>query len=673
MNAEKQNSIDQLQTMNAEKQNSINQLQTMNAEKQNSINQLQIMNNHLQAEYQTVENNYQAILNSEFWKITKPFRVLLSYIKRILKHIPVIKYVYKFLSSIKNEGLKEAVKRIKCFFQRRKYSFESKHRLIKSEIEIQRATRFSRSIKFSVLVPLFNTPPQFLNEMIISVKEQTYENWELCLADGSDKEHAYVQNVCENHVKSDNRIRYKKLDNNSGISNNTNECIYMSTGEYIALLDHDDLLHPSALYEIMKIICEKEADIIYTDEDKVDSTTKTFSQPHFKPDFAIDNLRAYNYICHLTVFKKSMLDKVGLFDPACDGAQDHDMILRLAEKAEKIVHIPNILYHWRITDNSTSSGLDTKPYVGKAGILAVSSHLKRCGLDAEAISVLPTLYRIKYGIVGNPLISIIIPNNDHVDDLKKCISSIINKSTYSNYEIIVVENGSKAKETFEFYDRLNKLEIKVVFWDGGFNYPAINNFGRSHASGDYIVLMNNDIEIISPDWIEEMLMLCQRQDVGAVGAKLYYYDDTIQHGGVILGIGGVAGHSHRCFPRSHVGYFCRLIIQQDLSAVTAACIMVKAKVFDEVQGLDSIFAVAFNDVDFCMRIRKAGYLIVWTPYAEAYHYESKSRGYENTPEKIIRFGKEISLFKNRWAKELSAGDPYYNMNLTLDREDFSQR
>jgi GT2 family glycosyltransferase len=370
-----------------------------------------------------------------------------------------------------------------------------------------------------------------------------------------------------------------------------------------------------------------------------------------------------------------MLNKIGLFNQDCDGAQDHDMILRLVEKSKRIVHIPKILYHWRISDNSTSINADSKPYISRAGILAVSNHLKRCGMAAEVTnhSDFPSIYRIKYRIYNSPLISIIIPNKDHVADLKKCVNSIFNKSTYLNYEIIIVENGSKKNDTFKYYNGLDKNSTKVVYWYREFNFSEITNFGRGYACGDYLVLMNNDIEIISPNWIEEMLMFCQRSDVGAVGAKFYYPDNTIQHGGVILGVGGVASHAFLHFHRNSPGYFCRLLYQQNLSAVTAACMMLKTKVFDEVKGFDPVFAVAFNDIDFCMRIRKAEYLIVWTPYAEAYHYESKSRGPEDTPEKKLRFNKEVLLFQKRWAKELALGDPYYNVNLTLSKEDFSIR
>jgi GT2 family glycosyltransferase len=541
------------------------------------------------------------------------------------------------------------------------------------ERRLQENTHFNKRIKFSILAPLYNTPEKFLMEMIDSVRNQTYKDWELCLADGSDEEHVFIKNICEKLAIKDKRIKYKKLEKNLGISGNSNACIDMTTGDYIGLLDHDDLLHPSALFEVMKAICEKDADFIYTDEDKVDEETKNYFEHHFKPDFAVDNLRAYNYICHFTVFAKSLLDKAGKFDSKYDGAQDYDIILRLTEKAACIAHVPKVLYHWRTTSGSTAINVDGKMYAVNAGIEAVRSHLDRCRLKASVVSITqnPTVHRIIYELTDSPLVSIIIPNKDHATDLKKCISSILKKTIYSNYEIVIIENNSEEDETFNYYEEIKKHNIRVITFKGNFNFSAINNFGISHTKGNYIIFLNNDIEIISPSWIEEMLMFCQRPDVGAVGAKLYYYDGTIQHGGVILGIGGVAGHAHKCFHRNHPGYFLRLIIQQDLSAVTAACIMIKRSVFDKIDGFNTAFAVAFNDVDLCMRIRKAGYLIVWTPYAEAYHYESKSRGLENEPEKQKRFGRETRLFNKLWIRELTIGDPYYNVNLALDREDFS--
>lgn len=536
------------------------------------------------------------------------------------------------------------------------------------------ATVFEKDIKFSIVVPLYNTPIKFLKQMIDSVTNQTYVNWQLCLADGSDNQHNYV----EEYVKSitDKRICYKKLTENKGIADNTNECIAMADGDYIALFDHDDLLHPSALFEMMRAICDKDADFVYTDEVTFVGRPNNITIYNFKPDFSPDTLRSYNYICHFTAFKRQLLDEVGGFNREYDGSQDYDLILRLTEKAKNVVHIPKALYFWRSHKASVASDVSAKPYVVESAKRALAAHLERvgfCGRVEDA--TVPTTYKIQYDIVGEPLVSIIIPNKDHSDDLKKCLNSVYKKSTYKNFEIIVVENNSTEQKTFEYYKEAEAKysNLKVTTWEKGFNYSAINNFAVKESKGEYVLLLNNDIEIITDDWIEQMLMYAQRSDVGAVGAKLYYDDDTIQHAGVIVGLGGVAGHSHKGFARENPGYMARAAIAQNLSACTAACLMMRKDVYNEVGGLDEGYAIAFNDIDFCMKIRKADYLIVFTPFAEFYHYESKSRGDEDTPEKRARFNSEIFRFQERWEKELKAGDPYYNPNLSLDSEDFSLR
>lgn len=540
--------------------------------------------------------------------------------------------------------------------------------------EQEENAQFPKDVKFSVLVPLYNTPDSFLKAMIESVQAQTYKNWELCLADGSDSEHSFVGEICKKYAGKDERIKYEKLEKNLGISENTNACIRMATGEYIALFDHDDLLHPSALYEVMRAICEHGADFIYTDENTFSEEPRDAYNPHFKPDFSPDTLRSYNYICHLSAFSRELLDSVGYFRSEYDGSQDYDLILRLSEKAKKVFHIRKILYYWRAHKNSVAQDVGAKPYTVTAAKKALAAHLERCGLKGEVLdSSVPTTYHIKYEIDGNPLISIIIPNKDHTDDLDICLKSLYGKSSYKNFEVIVVENNSTEKETFEYYEAIAQKHgnVKVVKWEGNFNYSAINNFGVNYAKGEFILLLNNDVEIINGSCLEEMLMFAQRKDVGAVGAKLYYSDDTVQHAGVILGLGGTAGHAHKHFGRSHPGYMARASIAQNLSACTAACLMMRRDVFDEVGGLDESFEVAFNDVDLCMKIRKKGYLVVFTPYAELYHYESKSRGNDSTPEKLERFRGEINRFKEKWKKQLDDGDPYYNPNLTLTRDDFS--
>lgn len=627
-----------------------------------------------------------AMRNSLSWKITSPIRFVTGHLRVLVNKTPHILLICRAAKSLLTQGPRATWRRVRAHRslvvktkRRRKAlhgplspaSFGCKQH----ELEAERNTTFPRQIKFSILVPLYNTPLEFLNEMISSVQFQTYSNWELCLADGSDSDHPEVGKTCLELAKKDSRIRYQKLDKNLGISGNTNACLDMATGDYIALFDHDDLLHPSALYEDMKAICEQGADFIYTDENTFHKRPADAYCPHYKPDYAPDTLRSYNYICHFTCFSKKLLEKTGLFRPEFDGSQDYDLVLRLTEQAQKIVHIPKILYYWRASATSTAADIGAKPYVVEAGKAALRSHLERIGLKGDVTDAAnPSNYRIHYEIEGNPLISILIPSYDHMETLKRCIDSILEKSTYPNFEIVIVENNSKEQKTFDYYESLKQdKRIRVVYWEGKFNYSAINNFGVKHTKGDYLLLLNNDIEVITPNWLEEMLMFAQRKDVGAVGAMLYYPSDKIQHAGVILGIGGVAGHSHKYLPRGDNGYMSRLTIAQNLSAVTAACLMVPRAVYDELDGLDESFEVAFNDVDFCMRIRKAGYLIVWTPYAELYHYESESRGLEDTPEKIKRFNGEIKRFHTRWAAELAAGDPYYNPNFSLDREDFSIR
>lgn len=605
-------------------------------------------------------------------KAVSPLRRVTALIKRLA--------IGRTLVYLKKNGLRATVYRVlkgagPMPVDKRKLKKIAKDYYISAQRRAQEENaQFPKNIKFSVLVPLYNTPESFLKAMIESVQAQTYKNWELCLADGSDREHSFVGEICKKYADGDKRIKYEKLEKNLGISENTNACIRMATGEYIALFDHDDLLHPSALYEAMRAICEHGADFIYTDENTFSEEPRDAYNPHFKPDFSPDTLRSYNYICHLSVFSRELLDSVGYFRSEYDGSQDYDLILRLTEKAKKVFHIRKILYYWRAHKNSVAQDVGAKPYTVTAAKKALAAHLERCGLKGEVLdSSVPTTYHIKYEIDGNPLISVIIPNKDHTDDLDICLKSLYEKSSYKNFEVIIVENNSTEKETFEYYEKIKQRyeNLKVVIWTGIFNYSAINNFGVNYAKGEYILLLNNDVEIINGSCLEEMLMFAQRKDVGTVGAKLYYSDDTVQHAGVILGLGGTAGHAHKHFGRSHPGYMARASIAQNLTACTAACLMMRRDVFDEVGGLDESFEVAFNDVDLCMKIRKKGYLVVFTPYAELYHYESKSRGNDSTPEKLERFRGEIDRFKEKWQKQLDDGDPYYNPNLTLTRDDFS--
>lgn len=545
----------------------------------------------------------------------------------------------------------------------------------------ERESVWEHPVKISILVPLYNTPAEFLTAMLDSVVNQTYENWELCLADGSDDAHREVGEICRQYMEREGeraRIRYEKLAENKGISGNTNACYAMSSGEYIGLFDHDDILHPSALYEYVKAINEQGADYLYCDETTFKGTDiNKMLTMHFKPDYAIDNLRANNYICHFSVFKRTLLADTELFRSEFDGSQDHDMILRLTDKAEKIVHIPKLLYYWRSHAGSVASGIEAKTYAINAAKGAVADHLRKHGYQnfkIESTRAFETIFRIRYEIIGNPLISIVIPNKDHTEDLRRCITSILQKSTYDNYEIIVVENNSKTPEIFRYYEELRKNEkITVVTYRGDFNYSAINNLGVKQAAGEYVLLLNNDTEVITVNWMEELLMYAQREDVGAVGAKLYYADKTIQHAGVVIGLGAhrTAGHSHYRMPRQNLGYMGRLCYAQDVSAVTGACLLVKKALYEKAGGLDESFAVSLNDVDFCLKLRQMGLLNVFTPFAELYHYESVSRGMDTSGEKAERYNAESARFREKWKEVLAKGDPYYNPNFSLDRSDFA--
>ncbi|MCR5737367.1 MAG: glycosyltransferase family 2 protein [Eubacterium sp.] len=609
------------------------------------------------------------------WKVKKPIRLLKLEANWFFKRNRFSSLIRKTVKSYKMFGFRTTRQRIghKLRGMNASKLIAKTPLFTDAELEQQRKHTFEKKIKYSIIVPLYNTPEKFLREMIESVLHQTYSNLELCMADGSDSEHGNVGTICSEYAEKDSRIKYKKLDKNYGISGNTNECLDMATGDYIGLFDHDDLLHPAALYEVTKTIMETGADFVYTDETTFHVTPKDAFNPHFKPDFAPDTLCGNNYICHFTVFKRTLMDEVGKFDPSCDGSQDHDFVLRLTEKAKRVAHIPEILYYWRAHPGSVAEEIGVKPYVVEAGIKAIERRVERMGKEGEVSTVAEglTIYRVKYKIQGKPKVSILIPNYNHLEDLKKCLDSIFEKSSYQNYEIVIVENNSTDPEIFEYYQTLEQQEnVKVVVWEGPFNYSAINNFGAEYCSGEYLILLNNDTEVIAADWIQEMLMFAQREDVGIVGAKLYYSDDTIQHAGLGIGLLGVAGHFFRGVDRAHIGYMGRLLYAQNLSAVTGACIMMRRDVWDEVSGLDETFAVSFNDVDLCMRVRKAGYLIVWTPFAELYHYESKSRGTDDTLKKQKCLVAEATDFQQRWMKELELGDPYYNPNFSLDREDF---
>lgn len=596
----------------------------------------------------------------------------ISWIKFLKKLSPY--NIKKGILYFKHFGPKEFWVRLTERFQTDDVDYEEwyrNHRPSEEELERQRKEKFAYMPLISILVPVYNTPESFLKQMIQSVRAQTYGNWELCIANANpgNKE---VGDILRIASEKDKRIRVTDVPENEGIAQNTNAALKIASGEYMGLLDHDDLLTKDALYEVVKALNQQEKpEMIYSDEDKVTTDLTEHFQPYMKPDFNLDLLRSNNYICHFFVAKKSLIEDVGAFRGEFNGAQDYDLILRCSEKAAGIAHIPRILYHWRVHKASTADNPASKMYAFDAGKRAIEEHLKRCGQDGE-VSHAKDLgyYRVKYKVKGSPLVSIIIPNKDEVESLDKCLQSI-EKSTYKNYEIIVVENNSVKDETFAYYKKIEAKGVKVVYWEKGFNYSAINNYGASYAKGDYLLLLNNDVEAITPDWLEEMLGNCQRKEVGIVGVKLYYPDDTVQHAGIIVGIGGVAGNIFVGLPRRYTGYFHKASVQQDLSAVTAACMMVKRSVYEAVKGLDEKLQVAFNDVDFCLRVRKAGYLVVYNPYAELYHYESKTRGPEDTKEKARRFYSELEYMRSHHLDILKNGDPMYNRNLTLTKWDYS--
>lgn len=650
---------------------------------------------------QDVYNQYPECSESDIYgfdlsycgKIPSKVIVHLSDGKREAKYSVILKasYVKKGVQKIKEYseksyryyqrfGMSDTIKRtIEKLGQKELTSYDywrKAHIPTRYDLKRQKEEKFRISPRISIVVPLYKTPIPFLKDMIRSVEQQTYKNWELCLSDGSGED-SPLEEILKKYEEKDYRIKVIRNKKPLQISDNTNKALEKASGDWIAFMDHDDLLAPDALFECVKIINEdSDVDMIYTDEDKISMDGKEFFQPNFKSDFNIDMLRATNYFCHLTMVKKELYCLAGNLNSEYDGAQDYDFVLRCVEHAGKIKHIPKVLYHWRAHKDSTAENPESKRYAFEAGARAIQAHYDRVGIMAKVESTkYMGFYRSRYQINESPLVSVIIPNKDHIDDLEKCISSIENRASYRNIEYIIIENNSEKKETFKYYEELKNRnsKVKVVVWDDEFNYSSINNYGVSFANGEYYLFLNNDTEIINDNCIEELLGYCQRLDVGAVGARLYYPDKTIQHAGVVIGLQGVAGHAFAGDDENSPGYFGRIIIAQDYSAVTAACVMVKKEAFEKVEGFDPRLAVAFNDIDFCLKLRKAGYLIVYNPYAELFHYESKSRGLEDTEEKVRRFNQEITTFHEKWYDVLEKGDPYYNPNLTLMLPNFGLR
>ena len=628
---------------------------------------------------QQLEKTLSDVTNSTFWKLTWPMRYAVSKSRQIWHTFPLFVFLHD-LRAMGVEGVREQAR------ARREYAvlFPSKtlraDRFAPVELLVKQASHQpggEAGPKISIVVPLYNTPLNFLEELLDSVVNQTYRNWELCCVDAG-QDTAVGQHV-QARAKADPRIRYQTLTENEGIAGNTNHGFELATGDYIALLDHDDILHPCALWYTAQAIVEQGADFVYTDEATFEGKVENVVLYHFKPDFMLDNLRSNNYICHLTTFSKVLMEQAGGGERAeYNGSQDYDLFLRLTEKAQKIAHIPHALYYWRSSPNSTASDISAKTYCIDAGIAALKAHYARCGVAVDDVTLIPGTpgyYKTDYTMAHPGRVSILIPTCDHIRDLETCVESIYARTTYPDFEILLIENNSKEEQTFRSYERMRKEHpdtLKVLTWQGkGFNYSALNNFGAQYATGEYLLLLNNDTEVITPGWLEEMVMYAQQKRVGCVGAKLLYPDDTIQHAGVGFGIGGVAGHLHKYFPATSDGYMGRLNYVQDVYGDTAACLLIRKEIYDEVHGLDESYAVAFNDVDFCVRVREAGYTNVFTPFAQLYHYESKSRGMEDNPEKQKRFQGEVLRFQARWGDLLAAGDPCTNPNFDIQREDFS--
>ena len=624
---------------------------------------------------QQLEGALSSVTGSHCWKLTWPVRYLISKGRALWHSFPL----FVLLAQLRQEGLAGLRQRR----QDRRYYEENfpgqtfrAARLAPVELLVRQSKTQPLGPLISIVVPLYNTPLPFLTELLDSVVNQTYRNWELCLVDAGQDEK--VGQAVAARMAQDSRIRYQKLAKNDGIAGNTNAGFALARGEYIALLDHDDILHPCALWYAAQAIVQEGADFVYTDEVTFEGKVENTTLYHLKPDFMLDNLRANNYICHLSVFQAALLQAAGGGERGeYNGSQDYDLYLRLTEQAQKIVHIPHVLYYWRSSPTSVASGIEAKTYCIEAAIKALYAHYARLGVAVDEVSMIPDtpgFYKTDYTIQRPGLVSILIPSCDHAKDLRTCVDSIYAKTTYPHFEIIVIENNSKEEETFRTYERLERQHpdsFRVVRWEGtGFNYSALNNFGARFAQGEYLLLLNNDTEVITPRWLEEMVMFAQQERIGCVGAKLLYPDDTIQHAGLGFGYLTLAAHMHKNFPVANPGYMGRLIYAHDVYGVTGACLMIRRALYEEVGGLDESFAVAFNDVDFCVRVHKAGYQNLFTPFAMLYHYESKSRGLDESPEKRARFVSEVTRFQTRWKAELAAGDPCLNPNFDIDRDDF---
>ena len=634
----------------------------------------------LEQEASMLRQEVQALKKSFSWKISSPVRmaaetaISLKDKAEKTRRMVYPEKIRQGLTYFKDNGMAATVVHTRDVLKgylKAPYVFEE---ITPEEEADQRNRHFIYEPKISILVPLYNTPKKFLMEMIESVVNQTYPNWELCLADGSDR--VNLRPVIGKYKKTDSRIKYMKLKTNGGISVNTNACIRMASGEFISLFDHDDLLTKDALYEVVKALNEKEGtDIVYTDEDKLltgpKGQNRGFVEPHFKPDFNPDLLRTCNYICHFFVVRKTIVDEIGGFRKECDGSQDYDFILRCTEQSDHVVHIPRILYHWRIHANSTAGDPKNKLYCYESGKKALEDHLARRGVHGLVeMRDQYGYYKIDYTLKGNFSVSVIVVDKDRTGNLRACIDGISQNTSYSNYEILVVDKDDQ--ESRDYYDSFGN-EGRVRWLEPAeeeFNLPAYYNYGAEEAKGDYLIFIDSSIEILDPDWIQKMLANCQREEVGIVGPKFLSPDGRIENAGLIIGMNGIAGPAFAGAPGDAFGYNGRCISQQNLSAVSGACMMVPAAVYGQVGGMEEELKQAYYDVDLCLRIREKGYLIVMDPDVVICHHRTKSLE-DQEPDIQEEWRKEESFARERWAELFDKGDPCYNVNLTLKDSDFS--
>lgn len=658
------------------------------------------LNQHIGHLNHTIEQHRQIIeeiTSSTSWKLSHPLRLLGSMARKMLAYIRTLKEgspapgeeiraeekaalseeeraAEKEEEEIEEEQTQEEQEPLPDDYQR----WIAKNQLTEEDLSRirQEIDAYNYKPLISIIVPVYNTDQRWLTKCIQSVQNQLYTNWELCIADDASTD-TNVKTVLDHFAQDDERIKVVYRTENGHISAASNSAFELAEGEFVALLDHDDELSIDALYENVKLLNENpDADLIYSDEDKINEAGERH-KPFFKPDWSPDTLLSHNYICHFSLYRASIFKEIGGFREGFEGSQDYDLVLRFTEKTDKIYHIPKILYHWRTIEGSAALSTDAKEYAYDAATRALEEAFERRGEKAqvELIPNYPGQYSITYNLQHEPLISVIVPTRDGHQLLDNCLKSLYNKTSYSNYEIIVADNGSTEEETFELFNRWQSMlgyKFRVLRLDMPFNYSKINNLAVQEARGELLLLLNNDTEVITPDWMRKMAGQAVRKSIGAVGAKLLYPDNTIQHSGCILGIGGVASHSHKYIHVLDPGYFGRLLITANYAAVTGACLMIKKDLYERVGGFDEELAVAFNDIDFCIRLLEEGYYNVSLGNVLLYHYEHKSRGDEDSPEKLRRFLLEIDTMKKRWGKLLQ-NDPFYNPNLTLGREDYSIR